>query len=401
MNPSLATPSARRYESIDVMRGIAVMGILAMNIVNFALPEAVYSTPVGPMSGSLADRFAWLIAYLFFDGKMMGLFTLLFGASALLMMDRLEMRGNRVARGHFSRMAWLSAFGLMHLLLIWRGDILFYYALCGFVLYFARFAKAHQLLVAGILLTLGTVILSAMLGWSVLEIQRQGGAGAADMVRELRRDFGYDPMVYTREIALYRGSYAEIAAHRFSEISFYLSSAVELVPRLLGAMLIGAGLYRSGFLTGEMRRTSYWMIAAVMAAIALPAQIVLACLAFRSDFSPPAMFGVSYAFPALFQLMMAVGYAALIMLVGKGSLATIVGNVGRMSFSNYIGTSVVMTTLFYGYGFSLFGTVARAPLALFALAACVLMLLASNLWLARFTQGPLEYLWRRLAGAGR
>ncbi|NJM51736.1 MAG: hypothetical protein HC843_13435 [Sphingomonadales bacterium] len=127
--------SLERYDSLDFLRGCAVMGILAMNITAFAMPETAYINPAaygGADSGNIA---AWLFGFLFFDGKMRGLFSLLFGASMMVIIIRATNRGEDAGKGHFTRMLWLVLFGLAHFFLIWWGDILFRYAATGAAAY--------------------------------------------------------------------------------------------------------------------------------------------------------------------------------------------------------------------------------------------------------------------------
>ena len=118
----------QRHISLDAMRGFAVMGILAMNIIGFAMPEWAYVTPAAYGTDTLADKIAWAFSFIFIDGKMRGLFSLLFGASMMLVIDRAAANGESPAQVHFRRMAWLALFGLAHYFFIWFGDILFLYA---------------------------------------------------------------------------------------------------------------------------------------------------------------------------------------------------------------------------------------------------------------------------------
>ena len=131
-----AMPS--RYRGLDAIRGVAVMGILAMNIVAFALPFAAYANPAAGGPPSSADLAAWAFNFLFVDSKMRGLFSMLFGASTLLVIERAEGSGRSAARTHYARMAWLALFGLAHFYLIWFGDILFLYSACGLLLFWFR-----------------------------------------------------------------------------------------------------------------------------------------------------------------------------------------------------------------------------------------------------------------------
>src|SRR4051812_35172054 len=120
-----------RLIALDLVRGIAVMGILLLNIVSFAMPEAAYMNPRAYGGWHGADLVAYLVNFVLFDGKMRGLFSFLFGASLLLVTERAEASGRNAAAVHYARMGWLLAFGLAHLWLVWAGDILVLYALVG------------------------------------------------------------------------------------------------------------------------------------------------------------------------------------------------------------------------------------------------------------------------------
>ncbi|MFN7323568.1 MAG: DUF418 domain-containing protein, partial [Sphingomonadales bacterium] len=138
--------SQDRHITLDAMRGFAVMGILAMNIIAFAMPEWAYVTPLAYGGESLADRIAWVLSAVFVDGKMRGLFSLLFGASMMLITERAEAKGASAARTHYARMAWLALFGLAHFYFIWFGDILFLYAMLGCVAFLFRHWEPARLI---------------------------------------------------------------------------------------------------------------------------------------------------------------------------------------------------------------------------------------------------------------
>ena len=127
--------SADRFKSVDLLRGIALLGILAMNIVAFAWPTSVYSTPTLAPGYSWADLAIWMVQHLIFSTKMMTLFSMLFGAGLVLMTERSEARRSAFGRTYYRRIFYLLLIGLIHAYLIWDGDILVIYAMCGFALY--------------------------------------------------------------------------------------------------------------------------------------------------------------------------------------------------------------------------------------------------------------------------
>src|SRR5262245_58730077 len=128
-------PPSERIASVDVLRGFALLGILAMNIVGFAWPFSAYENPTlgGGFAG--ADRTVWLICELVFSEKMMTIFSMLFGAGLILMTDRADARGRSLIGLYYRRCLWLLLIGMAHAYLLWPGDILVAYALCGMILF--------------------------------------------------------------------------------------------------------------------------------------------------------------------------------------------------------------------------------------------------------------------------
>jgi uncharacterized protein len=395
-----------RYPSLDIVRGVAVMGILAMNIQAFALPEIDYFMPIGPKSEGAANQISWLIDYIFFNGKMRSLFSILFGASCLLIIDRAIANGHSPAKVHYSRMIWLFLFGLAHLILIWWGDILAQYALAGMILYAARNLSVKVLwrwvaamfviefLMFGVNSVLGTLMYSGVMPSSI----------APEMVANMGDMFTLDAATYNDELALMRGGYAAIVADRWSMIGETAIFWVLMMPATLGLMFIGMALYKNGFLIGEWAADRYRRVAAWTLGIGLPVSIVMGFWAMQSGGEPIVSFAINLGYGAMFQIIMAIGYAAVLILWwqtgGKdGQIAAVLARTGQMAFTNYLGTSIIMTSIFYGYGLGLFGQVERFALWAFVLAAWAAMMAGSWYWLGRYQYGPLEWLWRSLARA--
>lgn len=404
MNP---TASTDRYISLDAIRGVAVMGILAMNIVAFALPFAAYSNPVagGPVSG--VDLGTWFFNFVLIDSKMRGMFSMLFGASTLLVIERAAI-GNRSAAGaHYARMIWLAIFGLIHFYLIWFGDILFLYAMCGLLLFAFRNLSVKALTIwATAFFVVGIGFLA--LGWGAMALAEAGrlpaemasemNAGLADMNAEM----GPGAASYAKEMAIYLGSYSSIVAHRTGDM---LTEPFVMVLMFLwetmGLMLVGMALFKSRMLTGEWEPARYRKWALRCFLIAVPPLVALALYQVESGFSAVSTFGASLSLSAPFDIVMTIGWAALIMWLIKvkanDAVRARLAATGRMAFTNYLTTSIVMTTIFYGYGLGLFGSVGRTALYLFCFGMWAAMLLWSKPWLARFEYGPLEWLWRSLS----
>ncbi|HYW16856.1 MAG TPA: DUF418 domain-containing protein [Allosphingosinicella sp.] len=401
-----ATGPSPRIVTLDILRGVAVMGILAMNIVGFAMPFQAYLNPValGPVGDP--DLVSWAVSFVFVDGKMRALFSFLFGAGMLLVIEQAEAKGEPADIIHYRRMIWLLFFGLAHLYLIWFGDILVGYALIGMIAFLFRdlpqralIGWAAGLLIVQLLIDGGSAVEAAKLRQAVA-IPGATPATVAEW-QDLQRMFGaMGPEAKAKELALYRGGYEGILADRMRDQALGpIKGLASFGWEILAYFLLGMAALRSGFLTGGWSPERYRRIALIGFALGIPAYALLAWLLVRDDFSVPAILAWSMAATVPLRPLMVVATAALIILAtrGGGALVDRIAAAGRAAFTNYLGTSLVMTTLFYGYGAGLFGTLGRAHLWLIVLAMWALMLLWSKPWLDRFLYGPLEWLWRSLA----
>ena len=396
---------------MDMARGFAVMGILLMNVIAFAMPEGAYFNPNawGDVSGlgGLADHITWALSFILVDGKMRGLFSLLFGASMLLLMDRTEMAGGDGRKRHIVRCVWLALIGFAHYLLLWWGDILTLYAVVGLValpfagkepltlvkLAFLAFA-VHFLILIGLMIGIHHIMDAAAsadagpntLALAARTLEQIGEPGTGAMARE---------------VALYRGDWSATVAYKAGEYADWGLAGLQYVGlEVLGFMLLGMAMLKGGFLTGAWPRENYVATARHCFVIGIPPMVALAAWAWASGFDSVTTFGVVFAWSFPLRIPLTVGIAALIFAViaGRepGALLLRVEAAGRMSLSNYLGTSIVMTAIFYGWGLGLFGSLSRAACYAFVPLVWALMLLWSRPWIARFRYGPFEWIWRSL-----
>lgn len=395
-----------RHITLDALRGFAVMGILAMNITAFSMPFMAYFNPHIYGGDNGIDLVSWFFGAVVFDGKMRGFFSLLFGASMMLIIERAGAKGESAAKTHYARMFWLALFGLSHFFFIWFGDILFLYASIGSIAFAFRNWTPKRLIKWGLVIyLLGTIGYSVgMSGMLVMQNEARAPGASAEVVKsynEMVAPFGSEEA--KKEAALYRdGSYTDIVKHKFTKKWFepfmmVLQAFVETFPM----MLFGMALLKSGYLTGQAEPALYrkWAWIGILAG-GIPTAII-AWIQYRSGFDPLTVINAQIAWTGLPRLLMTIGYASALVLVishfAQSGFIRRVAAAGRAAFTNYLGTSIVMTTIFYGYGFGLYGTVPRAELWLFVLGAWAFMLLWSKPWLERFQYGPLEWLWRSLA----
>ncbi|HYD38855.1 MAG TPA: DUF418 domain-containing protein [Allosphingosinicella sp.] len=401
-----ATEPPPRIATLDIVRGVAVMGILAMNIVAFAMIPAAYVNPNAWGTESGWDLASWAFSFIFVDGKMRGLFSFLFGASLLLVIRKAEAKGESPASIHFRRMLWLLLFGWLHFLFIWYGDILTGYASIGLLAWFFRDMTPRRLIVWGIvfvLLELAMMGSFAALTHSLAATlaASPGNAEAAAQLAEMGRGLAVPSAAETaREMGTFLGPWTGVVRNQFGEhLGDPLFMLFVFGWETLGYMLLGMAGLKSAFLTGAWDDALYRRIAVIGFAVALPFYAVLAWLLVEDGFTVPGIFTYAFAGTVLIRPVAVVAIAALVILLtrGGGRLTQRIAAAGRAAFTNYLGTSILMTALFYGWGAGLFGRFSRIELWLVVFAMWALMLAWSKPWLERFQYGPFEWLWRTLA----
>ncbi|HZF46808.1 MAG TPA: DUF418 domain-containing protein [Sphingomonadaceae bacterium] len=395
--------SGERLVTLDFIRGVAVLGIVFANIVAFAQPHIAYGWPQGfgaepgPLESAL-----WLAQFVLIDGKMRGLFTVLFGAGMALFAARAAARGAGGLGLQLRRLGWLAAFGLAHFFLLFWGDILFLYAIGGLIALPFLAIPARLLLRVGLLWYAAAAIYLAASFTGTLVLEQSVEAQLANPAHHAAIVEAQGRKLQEAEgerAAFTAGNYREeirfIALERAHLLGDYPAFALfETVP----LMLIGMALFRLGFFSGgcdpvRMRR---WGWAGVICGAALSLPLGLWAMAqgfpywltrFVADFAAP-----------LPHLAMVLGLAALLTVWApravEGWLGARLAAAGRMAFTNYIATSLVMMLVFRHWSGGLWGELGRAGLLPIALAGCALMLAWSKPWLEHFRYGPLEWLWR-------
>jgi uncharacterized protein len=395
---------ANRIESLDLIRGVAVLGILAVNIAGFAGPTLAVFSPHVPEPGSLADEIAFTTMLLVFEGKMRTLFSILFGASLLLFVERADARGQDGTVLQFRRLCWLALFGYLHFLLFWWGDILFLYAIAGMAALMLARLNTRVLLAIALLgftawqangiardLPLARIEFGQVTGATVTPAQAaEHEAASENQLRGAQRESGRYAEGFLTQAAY------NLVRNTFNPVAGVVYSFGETLP----LMLIGMVLLRTGFFTGGWSQAKLRKFS--VAALCIGGSITAAFVgwAFVNHFPVQIMrlaINSALSFP---HLLMALGYAGLLVLYAPQLLAGALGRriaaAGRMALSNYLGTTILMTAIFYGWGFGLLGKVPDAWQPTFVLLGWAAMLSWSKPWLARFGQGPLEYVWRWL-----
>lgn len=381
---------------------MAVLGILAINLAGYAGPPAEVYRPVSHGTPPALDAAVYALGLVLFEGKMRALFAILFGAGIEAFVARADAAGRDALALQLRRLFWLAVFGYLHFLLFWWGDILFDYAVAGVAALAVRQLPAKALVAAAL------IVFTA---W-----QANGSLGEiAPAVAEARAASGIASAREVAGLASYRARTAAAAASDLAQArtGFGAQIAAKLADRpfapLTGAwaefgealpyMLIGIALLRSGFFARWPRARLGWTAAACLLLGGIPT-LAFAAWAWMHGYPIAAMrLAINHAlsFP---HLLMALGYAALLVLGAPRILATALGRrlcaAGRAALSNYLGMTIVMTAIFYGWGLGLVGRVGTSAQAGFVLLGWALMLAWSAPWLRRYRRGPLEWLWRSL-----
>jgi uncharacterized protein len=409
---------------MDVLRGFALLGILMLNIEDFAGHEALWNFPVGLLKPAFVGWHAHLdyalvtLKWLFAEGKMRGLFSMLFGAGAVLLIERIENRGNgsHAAAVFYRRNAWLLLFGVCHGFLIWSGDILLYYGLLALLfLYPLRRIAARKLIVLGLVLW----IAGGTFGWTrmfdvrqtlasdaQLAVAKAAGPSATPQQRALiaadtkkQRIDAADAADFVRQERLgYVGGFRHNVASEVDFLKRVFGSL--LILEILGAMVTGMGLYKAGFFSNKLSRGCYVLIA--VCGYAVSSSLVLTGLwhMHRAGFSAAAdarWMTIPYATEIAAATL--ANASVILLLVRSGRLRWALrplAAAGRTAFSNYILTSLLCRTIFSWGPWKLYGQLEFYQWYLVVLGIWGLNLVLSPLWLRVFAFGPLEWVWRSL-----
>ena len=394
MNTTVIGPTTEheRIAAIDVLRGVALLGILLVNIRAFAMVSAVYFNPAAAGPIDEADRCVWWLGQLFVEQKFMAVFSMLFGAGVILMSRRRDAADLPAAGTHYRRMVGLLVIGLAHAYLIWYGDILVGYALCGMLIFPLRRWRAKWLIVAGLTaLGIGT-LLNLFVGLTIPYWPPESVQDLNEMIRP-------DGAAIEKETAVYQGSWWGQTAHRAPTSAMFQTFVFLMwgLWRIGGLMLLGMALLKLGVLSGQASKRAYTGLIFVAIVVGLP--LILAHLWLY----PADQRGTGEAFfiGALYNywgsIPLAIGYIAIVMLICQVPLRSYLrplAAVGRTALSNYLLQSILCTLLFYGHGFGLFGRMSWMDQMGIVLIIWLIQLGASALWMSRFRMGPVEVLWR-------
>ena len=420
VQPDAPTAVSARIASLDILRGVALLGVLLLNILGFGMVSAGYFHPLVGLGNNPELNYAiWGVMNLFFEGSMRGLFSLLFGAGIVLFATGFGTRAGKEKGAflHYKRTFFLLLFGMFDsFVLLWTGDILILYAMAGALLYPLRNAQPKTLLILATTVLLCTSILFAVSGVIVEE-----GRDAAAMIdadpsaehsledRELaalwtgsENQFTYNESAMEKELDIRRGSYIDIADYSAKKVidSLLFFTPVFMLWDCVGMMLLGMGLYKMGVLSAQRSKKNYFQLAIGGFALGLAVNGFELFQAIESDFDAIVVSGYFQGTYQLGRVAMSMGWLGLIMLFCQGEVWSGFKNrlaaVGRMALSNYLLHSLICLVLFTGAGFGLIGVFERWELYVIVVLIWLVQLALSPWWLKRYSFGPAEWLWRSL-----
>ena len=387
-------PKSERLAIIDVLRGLAVAGILVGNMQWFSgygmMPAELAS------QGPMADRITHFLVHFFVEGKFYSIFSFLFGFGFALQIAKAETRGDLKASLFKRRLFWLLIIGLLHAYLLWAGDILSVYAVMGFVLILFRKKTDESLLkwaFALMVVPIVTYILlyAAFAAFAPPDAAASVNAAQADMWNQIAT---VGQASYVQIVSGYNLQYV---VGRYMGLIFQMR-----LPKILAMFLLGFYAYRKGYfqdLPGNQPFIRHVMIYGLL--LGIIGNAIFSSIAGNEAPFPPSPAGIggviTYAFgvPAL-----ALGIIALVATLWQNNALqkplALLAPVGRMALTNYLLQTVICVTIFYGYGFGQFGTIGAAKGTLLALTIFLVQIVTSTLWLKAFEFGPMEWIWRQL-----
>lgn len=381
-----------RLLNIDIIRGIALLGILVMNIQAFSMHFAAYGNPtaLGDLSG--INFYVYYLSHIFADQKFMTIFSILFGVGIVLMAENIERKGGNPGKVHYKRMAILAVFGLLHAYLLWFGDILFPYAIAGMLAFTIR-KKSSKFLLIGAFLSIGFCSFVMFLFSFAIPFMEE-----IDLQNLLAMWAPTQEMI-DQDILTNQASWLGQMEHRNFMASKMQTNIIIYLFRIVGLMMVGMALFKLDFF--GKRFTNKTLI--ISGIITLVLGVALIATGNKANFSSgwqidSMMSGIQYNYWG--SILMAYSYMSLLVVFCRSSVLKkvkdLLANVGKMALTNYLSHTLICCFIFYGWGLGLYGTFERIDQLVVVLAIWIFQLFFSSFWMSRYQFGPFEWLWRTM-----
>jgi uncharacterized protein len=386
---------SERIVSLDLLRGIAVLGILVMNIQSFAMISSAYVNPLSYGNFTGINKITWVFSQLIASEKFINIFSLLFGAGVILLYERKKTQGANVWLVQIKRNFWLFWFGIVHAYLIWYGDILVAYSMCGvFVFLFRNTSPKKLLIMAAIFFILPTLL-------SIRSSINVANWSELDIFYALKSWLPNHAQVQ-EELAAVKGGYIDLLKARFPHLKYI--HTYQFVKfyfwRISALMFTGMAFYKNGIVTAQKSRLFYKK----MIFIGLPLGTAFSVYGIWQNFAHQWNLEYSLVLGYLYNyfgsIATSIGFIGIVMLIAKSDkfikFKRAMTSTGKMAFTNYILMSVICGLIFNGFGLGLFGSLERFEQLLVVFGIWTILITLSVWWLKRFFYGPLEWLWRYL-----
>lgn len=395
------TQSTERIHSLDVLRGFALLGILIVNIQSFSMPDSAYQNPMSYGDFTGVNYAVWWITTVMFDSKMMALFSMLFGAGIVLMSERATRKSGKTVGLHYRRMFWLFVIGMAHAYLLWFGDILVAYAICGMIIFWLRKLGPKWLIAIAIVMLMVSSGFFLMTGFTAQAFSDE--ESVVEMREEMSRGWSPNEEKIEEVLATYRGPWlGQMKKRAINAIGFQtFIFCIFTFWRAGGLMLIGMAMFKLGVFQAK-RSNRFYIIGAVAGLLIGYALVLLGVQKnLLAEFEVMQSLFLNSQFNYWGSLFVCLGYACLVMLMCKsdllGWLKRSLQAVGQMALTNYLMQTIVCTLLFYGHGLGWYGYLERWEQLIIVLTIWLAQMVLSPIWLSRFRYGPFEWLWRSLA----
>ena len=382
----------KRIQSLDLIRGIAILGILIMNINSFSAISMAYLNPnLGP---GIEGYNAWIhgFSYLFADMRFMSIFSILFGVGMMIFVSNVESRGLKAAKFHYRRMLFLGVIGLLHAYLIWMGDILVPYAICACFVFLIRKWSSRFLIFLAAIFFFVPLIMNLMLWF---------GLSPEELFRIFDPVWNPSFTEQIQEIIAYRGPYLDQLGLR-AEGAQYMQTYLfigEGFWRYSSMMILGILLHRWNWFSAFKSKTWHLRFGIIFFFTGLFIAAIGLFQSYEMNWNGPWALTIGHQYTYVSSLLVALAYISLFIYWSQTNLWSGLQHrlqeVGRMAFTNYISSSIICTLICYGHGFGLFGKLDRLEQWLVVLLVWVIIFVGSKLILKKHKQGPLEAIWRR------